>query len=288
MMIGVNIILAWSFYIMLATGQLSMGNSAFMALGAYSASVATVKVGVPLFAALILAIVVGAFAGILVGFPALRVRGIYLAMMTIGIEEVVQSAFRNLQYVGGATGFRGMRGVTVWMVFLAVAILGAFLWKLGSARLGRSFEAVRDDEMVASTMGLNTTHIKVLAFAIGAAMASLAGALYAHFMLFIAPDHFDIWQSIVPAFYVVFGGVQTLLGAAFGAIVLTLLPEYVRPLREWSIVVYGLVIMAMMAYRPQGLISKSTSQRIVQALGFAGIARGGEGGGGPEKARQAA
>ncbi|MBI2954373.1 MAG: branched-chain amino acid ABC transporter permease [Chloroflexi bacterium] len=265
MMIGVNIILAWSFYIMISTGQLSLGNSAFMALGAYGAGVATVNFKLPLLVALIIAIAIGGLFGTLVSFPALRVRGMYLAMMTIGVEEVVQSFFRNFDYVGGATGFRGMKGVTVWMVALAVVLMAFFIWRLESSRLGRSFEAVRDDEMVANTMGLNTTYIKVLAFAIGAAMASLAGALYAHFILFIAPEHFDFWQSILPTFYVILGGVQTLWGAALGAVILTLLPEYFRPLKEWWIIVYGLAIVAMMAYRPQGLISKSVTLHIAKA-----------------------
>ena len=263
---GVNIIMAWSFYIIISTGQLSVGNSAFMAIGAYAAGVATVNFKVPLVIALVLSLVIGALSGLIVGFPALRVRGIYLAMMTIGIEEVVQSSLRNFQYVGGAMGFKGMRGVTVWIVFVAVVGLALFIWRLESSRLGRSFSAVRDDEMVASTMGLNTTYIKVLAFSIGAAMASLAGALYAHYMMFIAPEHFDIWQSFLPTFFVILGGVQTFWGAAIGAIILTVIPEYFRPLKEWRIIVYGLIIVAMMAYRPEGLISRAMVLRISGAI----------------------
>ncbi len=260
--IGLNIILAWSFYIVLSTGQLNIGVGAFMALGAYGASVASVKFGVPLFVAILLSALVGAVTGTLVGFPALRVRGIYLAMMTIGVAEIVQALFRNLDYVGGPMGFRGMKGGSAWMIFLSVVVLGIFIWKLESSRLGRAFRATHDDEVVATTMGLNTTYIKVLAFAIGAAMASLAGGLYAHYARFIAPENFDIWQSFYPTFFVILGGTQTFWGAAFGAIVLTLLPEYFRPLHEWRVVIYGLVIVAMLAYRPQGLISETMIHNI--------------------------
>ncbi len=264
--IGLNIILAWSFYIILSTGQISLGNSAFMSLGAYSAGVATMKFGIPLFPALLIAMIVGGISGVIVGFPALRVRGVYLAMMTIGVEEIVQSLLRNFDYVGGPMGLRGMEGVSAWMVFLAVVLLGILIWRLESSRLGRSFAAVRDDEMAASTMGLNVTYIKVLAFAIGAAMASLAGGLYAHYMMAIAPENFDIWQSFLPTFYVILGGAQTFLGGALGAIVLTILPEYFRPLQEWRVVVYGLAIVLMMAYRPQGLISKSLIRSVVSTI----------------------
>jgi len=255
--VGLNILMAWSFYIMLATGQLSLGNAAFMAVGAYMSGVLSVNFRLPFVLAVVVAVLTGALFGALVGFPALRLRGIYLAMMTIGVEEAVQLFLTNFDYVGGSRGLRGMVGSSEAIVFLCVGLVLLFLWRLENSRLGRSFEAVRDDEVAASAMGLDTTYIKVLSFSIGSAIASLAGALFAHYMFYIEPANFDIFRSLTPAFFVIFGGVETFWGPLLGAIVLTLLPEYARGIASWRDTVYGLVILAMIIWRPQGLISKA-------------------------------
>lgn len=264
--VALNILMAASFYIMLATGQLSLGNAAFMAIGAYASAVLTVNFKLPLVPALVVAVVVGALGGALVGFPALRLRGMYLAMMTIGVEEAVQLFLTNFQYVGGSRGMRGLQGTTEPLVIVCVALVLLFLWRLENSRLGRSFEAVRDDEVAAGVMGLNTTYIKVLSFSIGSGIAALAGALFGHYMFFIEPANFDILRSVTPTFFVIFGGVQTFWGAVLGAIVLTLLPEYARPLASWRDSVYGLVILVMIIWRPQGLLSKATVRAARESL----------------------
>jgi len=259
---GVNILMAWGFWIMIATGQLSLGNSAFMALGAYFSGVITVKLKLPLPYAFLGAIVIGAVSGAIVGWPALRIRGIYLAMATIGVEEVLQIFFKNFEYTGANVGFNGMRGTTVELVYGVVFVFFLFLLKLSNSRFGRAMEAVRSDEVAASAMGLNPTYVKMVAFIIGAVMSSIAGVLYAHFMFFIAPEHFGLMQSIYPVLFVTLGSVETFWGAAFGAIVLTLLPEYLRFMTEWRIVLYGVLIVLVMAVRPQGIISRSVVVRI--------------------------
>lgn len=259
---GINIIMAWGFWIMIATGQLSIGNSAFMALGAYGSGVITVKWGLPLPLGFLGAIVVGIIAGAIVGWPALRIRGIYLAMVTIGVEEMLQIFFKNFEYTGANVGLNGMRGTTVELVYAIVFVFFLFFLKLSNSRFGHAMEAIRSDEVAASTMGLNLTYVKMTAFIIGATMSSIAGVLYAHFMFFIAPEHFGIWQSIFPVLFVALGSVQTFWGAAFGAIILTLLPEYLRFMAEWRIVWYGVLIVIMMAVRPQGIISRSVVIRV--------------------------
>jgi branched-chain amino acid transport system permease protein len=259
---GVNILMAWGFYIMIATGQLSIGNSAFMALGAYGSGVITVKWGLPLPLGFLGAIVVGTIAGIIVGFPALRIRGIYLAMVTIGVEEVLQIFFKNFEYTGANVGLNGMRGTTVPLVYAVVFVFLLFFIRLSNSRFGYAMEAVRSDEVAASTMGLNPVYVKMVAFTLGAVMSSIAGVLYAHFIFFIAPEHFDIMQSIFPVLFVVIGSVETFWGAAFGAIVLTLLPEYLRFLSEWRVVIWGLLVILVVAVRPQGIISRSVVIRI--------------------------
>lgn len=261
--VGVNVLMAWSMYIILASGQLSLGNAAFMAIGAYVSSILTVKLGVPLIPAIAIGVIGGSLAGVLVGFPALRLRGIYLAMLTIGVEESIQLFLVNFEPVGGSMGMRGMLGTTEVVVLSCVGVVLVFLWRLETSRLGRAFAAVRDDEVAASVMGLNTTYIKVLSFAIGSAIASLAGAVFAHYMFYIEPANFDILRSLTPVFFVIFGGGQTFWGPAFGAIVLTLLPEYARSIASWRNSVYGIVILVMIIWRPQGLISKA----FVDAIG---------------------
>ncbi|MDO8690053.1 MAG: branched-chain amino acid ABC transporter permease [Dehalococcoidia bacterium] len=264
---GVNIIMAWGFWIMIATGQLSLGNSAFMAMGAYFAGVITVKWHWPLPLGFAGAILVGAVAGAIVGWPALRIRGMYLAMATIGVEEVVQIFFKNFEYTGANVGLNGMRGTTVELVFAIVFVLFLFFLKLSNSRLGNAMEAIRSDEVAAGAMGLNTTYVKMVAFMLGAVMASMAGVLYAHFMFFIAPEHFGVMQSIYPVLFVAMGSVETFWGAAFGAIFLTLLPEYIRFMSEWRNVLYGVLIILIMALRPQGLISRSVVLRVSRVFG---------------------
>ncbi len=259
---AVNVMMAWGFWIMIATGQLSLGNSAFMAIGAYTAGVITVKLHWPLPLGFAAAIAVGVIAGAIVGWPALRIRGMYLAMATIGVEEVLQIFFKNFEYTGANVGFNGMRGTTVELAFAIVFVFFLFFLKLSNSRFGHAMEAIRSDEVAAGAMGLNTTYVKMVAFILGAVMASIAGVLYAHFMFFIAPEHFGIMQSVYPVLFVTLGSVETFWGAAFGAIVLTLLPEYIRFMAEWRNVLYGVLIVLIMAVRPQGLISRSVVLKI--------------------------
>ncbi|ABZ83679.1 branched-chain amino acid abc transporter, permease protein [Heliomicrobium modesticaldum Ice1] len=255
---GVNIILAVSLYITLSTGQISLGHGAFMAIGAYVASVMTVNFGVHLYIAMMGAAIASGLVGIAVGFPALRVKGIYLAIGTLGLCEVVEVFFHKFEYTGAASGFSGMSGTTVPLVWAVAALCILFCWQLSRSRMGWAFKAVKEDEVAAQTMGLNITYLKVSAFGMSAAMAGLGGALYAHYIFFIDPAAFGYHTSLLILFYVIFGGAETFWGAALGALILTVLPTFIRGLEEWRFTVYGLLIMAMMAIRPQGLISPET------------------------------
>ena len=265
-LMGINILMGWSFYVILLSGQFSFGNAGFMALGAYAAGVATVKFHAPYVLGLILAVVVGAAIGWLVGLPALRIRGIYLALATIAVAFLVENLFINLDYTGAQVGFYGLQGTTLPIVYLLVALLGLLLLRLQHSRLARSLQAVRENEIVASTLGLNTTYLKLLSFSTGAAFAALAGALYGHYLYFISPELFGFFQSIWPAFYVAIGGPQTVIGPVLGAAVVTLLPEYFQPLKEWRLLVFGLTVMALIALRPEGLYTRHMQERIVGAV----------------------
>lgn len=259
---GVNVILALSLYITMSTGQISLGHGAFMGIGAYTASYLSVTANLPLFFALIIGAVVAGILGVLVGFPALRIKGIYLAIGTLGLSKIVEVFFHNFEPTGAASGFSGMTGTTVPLVWGSVILILFFCWQLNRSRMGWAFKAVHQDEVAAQTMGLNITYLKVAAFGVSAAIAGLAGGLYAHYIFFIDPGAFGFHTSLLILFYVIFGGVEVFWGAALGALFLTLLPEYIHGLQEWRFTAYGVLIMIMMAWRPQGMISQATINEI--------------------------
>jgi branched-chain amino acid transport system permease protein len=260
---GINILLAWSVYVIMLSGQVSIGNSAFMAIGAYVSGIMTVKFDMPLVLALVVSCLVSAIVGAGIGFPAIRLKGVYLIMVTIGIAASVETLFQNIPYVGGVGGFGGMYGTTVTLVLICVAIVGFILWWISKTPLQRVFEAIREDERVAASMGINVTYVKVFAFAIGAGIAALAGGLFSHYMTYISPENFGIWASIQMLLYVILGGTNNLWGPAFGAILMTLLPEYIRFLDEWRITVFGTLIVILLLFRPEGLLSfRSVTARI--------------------------
>ena len=261
-LVGINVLLAWGAYVVFMAGQLSLGQGAFMAIGAYVSGVLTVKLGVPLVPAMLVAGLVAALFGAIVGFPALRVRGIYLAMVTLGVGEATRVFFQNFEYTGGSAGFPGPRGTTLPLVLATVALALVFLWRLGRSRLGWALEAVREDELAAAAMGLNVTYLKVLAFVLGGFLTAVAGALYAHFLLFIRPEHFGFHQSVQIVLFLVLGGVQTFWGPAVGALLLTVLPELARGLEAWRVFAFGALLVLMMAVRPQGIVSRAMVARV--------------------------
>lgn len=252
---GINVLLAWSVYVVLMTGSLSFAQGAFMAIGCYGAGVLSVKFGVPFVPATLLAAMGAAMIALVLGYPALRLRGTYLILVTIGITFCVRVILENVNYLGGVAGFGGMTGADVKSVMWVVALVGCFLFWFSRSPLQRICDAVREDDRVASSLGINVTFIRLLGFCIGAAIAALAGSLYGHFMNFVRPESFDVLLSIYVVLYVVFGGVNNMWGALLGATVMTLLPEYFRVLADWRPTVFGLVILALLLFRPEGLLS---------------------------------
>lgn len=253
--IGIDFLLGLSVYLILATGQLSLGNAGFMAVGAYLTSILTVTGRFPLTVALVVAAVTTGFIGVIVGFPALRLRGINLAMATLGFGEIVRTFFLNFPPTGGAQGFHGMRPTTPGVIWLwAAGVLGAVLL-VERSRVWLAYRAVSADEFAAEMIGLNVTRIKVAAFGLGAAVASLAGGLLAHFDLYIEPGTFGFERSIEAVLYVILGGSTTAWGALVGAGVLTLLPEVLRAIVDWRMAAYGALLILVLLIRRQGLVS---------------------------------
>lgn len=255
---GLNVLLAWSVYVALLTGSLSFAQGAFMALGCYGAGILTVKFGLPLLPGTLLAAVGAAAIAIVLGYPALRLRGIYLILATLGITYCVRVLLENVDYVGGVAGFGGMTGASLQGVFIAVLLVGALLFWLSRSPLQRVFDAVREDDRVAASMGIQITQIRLMGFAAGAAIAAIAGSLYGHYMSFVRPENFDVLLSVYVVLYVVLGGVNNLWGPLLGATVMTLLPEYFRVLADWRPTVFGLAILLLLLFRPEGLLSFRT------------------------------
>jgi len=259
--VGINIILALSLYITYSTGQVSLGHAGFMAIGGYFSSIMTVNFGFPLYLALILAGFPSALLGILIGIPVLRMRGLYLAIATLGFGIIVQIFFQNFSYTGASMGFFGMKGTNLTLVYSIVLMLIYFFWRLEKSRLGRAFEAIKEDEIIAETMGVNTVHLKIAAFAIGAAFAGIAGALDAHHTYYIDSHDYGFMRSVTILLFLVLGGSEIFWGAVAGAIILTVLPEALRFLKEFRMVFFGSLLIFMMIFRPQGLIDKNMFSR---------------------------
>ncbi len=252
---GINILMAWSVYIILLSGSLSFANGGFMALGAYAAGVFTMKWGMNFYAALALAGVGAGLVGALLAYPALRTRGVYLILVTIGLSFIIQTLIQNTDYVGGVRGMTGMMGTTNWHVWGLIAIVGAGLYWLSRSHLQRQLDAVREDERVAASLGFDVVYLKIVCFAAGACLAAIAGGLYSHYMVFINPDHFNIFVSIYVVLYVVLGGVNNLWGPVVGASIMTILPELVRGLASFRPLVFGAVIIVLLLVRPNGLLA---------------------------------
>ncbi len=255
-LIGINIILALGLNITTGvTGQLSMGHAGFMSIGAYVSAIMTLQMGLAFPVALLLGALAAAFFGFILGLPTLRLEGDYLAMVTIGFAEIVRVFFLNFEPGGKAVGLSGIPELTsfslVWVIAIAVIILNA---KLLRSRIGRSFYAIRENEIAAEAAGINTTRIKVLAFLVGAFLAGLGGGLYAHYMTYIAPQDFAFMKSIEFLNMVVLGGMGSIPGTILGAVILTLAPELLRIVAEYRLLFYGALLVLLMIFRPNGLL----------------------------------
>jgi branched-chain amino acid transport system permease protein len=255
---GINVLLAWSVYTVLLTGSLSFAQGAFMAIGCYGAGVLTVKFGWPLLPATLVAAAGAAVMAAILGYPALRQRGIYLILVTLGMTFCVRVVIENVKYVGAVSGFGGMVGADLNSVLIALAFVAAFLIALSYSPLQRICDAVREDDRVAASLGINVTAVRLIGFSAGAAIAAVAGALYGHYMNFVRPESFDVLLSVYVVLYVVLGGANNLWGPLLGAAVMTLLPEYFRVLADWRPTVFGLAILIMLLFRPQGLLAFRT------------------------------
>jgi branched-chain amino acid transport system permease protein len=253
--IGINIILAVSLHLIIGiTGQFSIGHAGFLAVGAYASAIMTMKLGMPFPVALMVGGLAAAVAGLIIGIPTLRLRGDYLAIATLGFGEIMRIVFLNINYVGGASGMTVAHLVTWPWLFACVLITIIVIVNFTNSTHGRACIAIRENEIAADAMGINTTFYKVMAFIIGAFFAGVAGALYAHNFYIIQPTNFGFLKSFDILIFVVLGGLGSMSGSVIAAILLTIISAYLSNYPEVRMVIYSLVLIVMMLFRPQGLL----------------------------------
>jgi branched-chain amino acid transport system permease protein len=268
--LGLNFATGW-------TGQINFGQAAFYGLGAYTTAIAT-KAGLPWIATPFLSVVIVIVASLMLGLPTLRLRTYYLAMTTIGFGEIIRLIIVHWEPVtGGTSGLRAIPGVSVLgfgpqgqtqhyyllIAMLALALLTAA--RIRNSALGRAMIATKDSEIAAEQSGVDTTRIKLLAFMIGAVYAGLAGCLYASSIRFISPDSFSGIQAILLMTMLIVGGMGSIVGCVIGAVALTILPEALRFLGQWYLVLYGLGVIVVIVLAPGGLASLASPMRLRRA-----------------------
>ena len=263
---GINIILAVSLNLINGhTGQFSLGHAGFMAVGGYTAAKFTLvfeaMVPEPLkpllfLVALVLGGLIAALTGLGVGVPSLRLKGDYLAIVTLGFGEIIRVIAQNTEAVGAASGLKGIpKYTTLGWTFAVAAVTIYAVTALVNSTYGRGFIAVSDDEVAASSMGINPVRYKVTAFVTGAFFAGVAGGLYAHHKQFLSPTGFDFLKSIDIVVMVILGGMGRTAGVIAAAILLTIMPEVLRQFAEYRMIIYSLLIIVLMMARPQGLFT---------------------------------
>jgi branched-chain amino acid transport system permease protein len=266
MFAGVNIIMTVSLNLVNGfTGQFSIGHAGFMAVGGYASAVVTtllfhtsswpVYMQVPIYLiSLIVGGIAAAFIGYLIGIPTLKLKGDYLAIVTLVFGEVLRATIRLIDYVGGPRGLNGIpRYTTFFWVYLLTIIAIYAARNFVNSSYGRACISIRENEIAAEAMGINTTKYKVLSFTFSAFMAGVAGGMFAHLLMFLQPDTFSFLKSNDYLVFLYAGGAASISGSIVSASVLTAIPEFLRFLATWRIVIYGILLVVLMLLRPEGL-----------------------------------
>ena len=262
--IGLNGLLALSVYTTLSCGQLSLAQAAFMAIGAYASAILTFHTQAPFAVNLAVATLAPALVAIPLGLPVLRLKGVFLAIATIGFGEVVRIFFVNLDFTNGALGLTAVpQRTSVWMIYAALAGALFVLWRIRGSRVGYALEAIREDEPAARTMGIHAARYKLAMLALGASFAGLAGALEAHYTFMVAPGTYSFTRVVDMLVYAVVGGTSVFYGPVVGATFLTALPEVLRELSArvglapgpLRLFVNGAVLLLVILFLPEGISS---------------------------------
>ncbi|SIQ45030.1 amino acid/amide ABC transporter membrane protein 2, HAAT family [Rhizobium sp. RU35A] len=282
--LSINVIMAYAIFLPVATGQLNLGGAGFQALGAYTAAFLSAVAGQSAWATIPAAMAVGGVVSMAIAFPLLRTRGVYLVLATFAFAEVVAGAILNTSELGGAMGLSVPEYLDYPVPIIAAILVTLFVFYLMATRFGLTMRACHDDDVVTDLLGVSIRGVRVAAFAIGGALAGLAGALYAHTFSFVEIQSFNASLSIYVLLYVLLGGTQSALGPLFGAAFFTLLPEVLRavlpqvkgalaglfgiqgalspPDESWRFVILGVLTVLMMMYRSEGLITRTLIERL--------------------------
>lgn len=268
------------------TGQFCLGWAAFYGIGAYTSALLTMKAGLSFWLAMPLGGLMAALFGLLLGLPTMRLKEIYLAITTLGFGEIIRLIMLNwTDLTRGSMGLPGIPAPSIfsyeissnqayyYFILALVLITVAAMRRLIDSRTGRALIAIREDELAAKSMGIDVTAYKMLAFAVGAFFAGLAGSFYAHYTSFIDPHTFSFTESIAILAMAVLGGLGSINGSILGAVILTVVPELLRGIAEYRLIVFGLIMMAVMLLRPQGIFGKAreTSTSRAKAKGRGGV-----------------
>lgn len=257
--VAINGVLAFSMYAVLIAGQLSLAQAALASIGAYTSALITMNLGWPFPVVVVIGVCVGAVTALLLGLPVLRLRGVFLAIATIGFGEMVRILALNLDITGGAIGLRPIpKVVGLWHAYVALALCAYFFWRLRPSKLGRGLAALREDEIAARAMGIDVVRYKLFAFMVSGAMAGLSGVLFSHFTRFISPGQFGFERAVEALVYAVVGGTGHWLGPVLGGGFMTSLPEFMRQTgvdAGWLRPFYnGLILLAVVLFVPGGLV----------------------------------
>ncbi len=278
--LGLNIVVGF-------TGLLDLGYAAFFAVGAYTSGILTTQYHVNFWITIIFAATFATVAGIIIGAPTLRLRSDYLAIVTLGFGEIVQITANNLSFTGGASGIYGIpkpqigtyvlfRESDMYYLMLLFAVLTIIVvYRLSKSRVGRAWKYIREDEDAAEAMGINRVRYKLMAYAFGALIGGVAGSLFAVKMTAISPESFSYNTSVMILLAVVLGGLGRIPGAVLGGIFVILLPEVMRSISDWRILVFGVLLVLIMIFRPEGLwpAPKESGRKDIDAGGFNHVTR---------------
>lgn len=261
-LLAINIVFAYAAFLPMAAGQLNLGVAGFAAIGGYVSAYLSNYSAMSAMVAIPFGGLVAGVVALAVAIPVLRTRGIYLALATFALGQIVQASILNLKVVGGAAGYPVAAFIGLASIAAFTACVFIFVCLLFATRFGIAITAVRDDESVADLMGIDVRAFQVAAFTLGSAIAGIGGGLYAHHFNYIEAQYFSISLSITIVLYVLFGGIQSVIGPLFGAAVFTLLPELLRGSAQWRYVLFAAIIIVVMVVRPQGLVTGAQLRRL--------------------------
>jgi branched-chain amino acid transport system permease protein len=261
-LLAINVVYAYGAYLPLTAGQLNIGLAGFAAIGAYASAYLSNQFAIHPLLAILLGAILSGLVALAVAVPVLRTRGIYLALATFALGQIIKAAILNLEFIGGAAGYPVTSFIGLPMVLgvaFAVVVIVSLLF---GTRFGIAVRAVQDDERVADLMGVEVRGFQIAAFTLGAIIAGIGGGLYAHQFGYIEAQYFNVGLSITIVLYVILGGIRTTMGPLIGAAVFTLLPELLRESASWRYVAFAAGVIVLMALRPQGLLTRGQWRKL--------------------------